>query len=330
MKTRVIVLACLCLTLLSSIAVANEFAIKISVVSSEGSKGSTGSGRIVTTDKEFGRISVAFYGDKGNFVVHTIGTNQFPIGYLNNDGDTKLEIGELVGVAEFVLRPSVTNEKKIKLKGVVNKFIRTDLYDPNSFAYSEDKIDLILPKNGHKYEFYIGNRERFVTLNIEATALDDVVYEKKIYRHITYNCRYELRNEKTGEKRAQAKCELGMDANSDGHGSCSNRNLFQLTNGDSLLYIPVIEIRETQWNDDGTISFTFEFSRIYALNPEDTSPSAQEIRSDKTLMNVLEKRVIAKPDETTVIRITPDPQSQLPFTATEIVKIDYDLKVNRE
>jgi hypothetical protein len=260
-------------------------------------------------------------------MVRTFGTSQYPVAYLDSNDSPAQHSNELVAIADFILRPSATKEKHVRLRGVVNKLIRTDLSDANSFAYTEDRLDITLSDSGHFYEFYIGKKERSVILKIEASPLDDMVYEEKIYRHVTYECVYELFNEATGENERKSTCYLGIDLDGEGNGSCSNRNLFKLASGDSLLYIPHFQIKETAWNNDGSFALTFEFSRIYALNPKNPHPSPEEIRSDRTLVKVFEKKIVTRPGEKTVIQITPDKESPLPFSAKEIITVNTKLKV---
>ena len=111
------------------------------------------------------------------------------------------------------------------------------------------------------------------------------------------------------------------DDKSHGDSKCIFKKIFNLANGDILLYVSTCEINNSVWNDDGTVSFDFLLSHIYAINPKDTGMVSPELKAEEVSMTMFSKRLTVQTGERTEIDIPADADSPLPFRSGELIAL---------
>lgn len=298
------------------------FWIKVAVSATAQEKSSQGTGAFAVPENEYGRISLVFYDGVGDFSIRVAGAKQIPMAHLVGNGGRQVRLSEPSFVADLYLRPSVVMSGNIRLSGIMTRMTRVSDPDEILFAYSEEKLDFVLPDGGSQAVILdTGDSGKEVHLDISVNSSADLVYEPTTMRHVTFKTHYNLYNENAGQYELQGEgCTLGMVADGqEGVGTCSHSKKFPLADGDTLLYMTAYNIEKVTWNDDNSLTFDFAVTHVYALNPEDGCGMFEELRSEHTTVEFLNKEIVARPGERTEIEIPSDGDSPLPFTATETI-----------
>lgn len=323
MKTALYgIIVLLCIASPAMAADEPQFNIKISVLGKPDETSSKGSGAFTVSEREFGRVALSFYGDGANFSVQAVGTKQYPVAYQSKQpGDVNFS-GDLFMTADIYLRPNVNAENKIHLTGQLNQMTRI-LNQPQPqpiYTYIEKKLDFVLPNGGEQFlDLNIDQSGHTIRLKITVTGPGPLVYSPKTYRQATFQNSYSLFNETTDKYELEG-CKSTLSFPVDGEGGTGNSNyrrVYHLENGKVLLYLASFDIDNVKWNDDHTLSFDFNATHIYAINPKDTSASATELSSDKTTIVMLNRHITAQPGEQTEIEIPINKNSLLPFKGKE-------------
>jgi hypothetical protein len=326
MRNSLTVILCGFLLLAAVSAVANDYHIKLSVMSSPVAGQPRGSGGFYASDLECGRVVFRFYEDTKNFSVSACGTKQVPVTLVGGESRP----AGLSEVADFYLTPTAAPNNQIRLKGKVLTFARVDQSDTNLYRYAADNLDFTIPNGGdYTYTIDLGNGKSGI-INISASSEEAVVYAPKTTHYVDFQGDYAMSNVQTGQIEIQGKCNLGMGADNDeGQGSCFYHKVYDLENGDSLLYMSTFNISDVSYSEDGSISYTVRLLHVYALNPDMETGVPGQFKSEKSVEKTFERKITAKPDEKTVIEIPEDKESQLPFPSTEKLTLTTTLTTRK-
>jgi hypothetical protein len=258
--------------------------------------------------------------------VSACGTKQVPVTLVGGESRP----AGLSEVADFYLTPTATPDNRIRLKGKVLTFVRVNQSDTNLYRYAADNLDFTIPNGGdYTYTIDLGNGKSGI-IDINASSEKDVVYAPKTTHYVDFHGDYAMSNVKTGQIEIQGKCNLGMGADGDeGQGSCFYHKVYDLENGDSLLYMSTFNISEVSYSEDGSISYTVRLLHVYALNPDMETGVPGQFKSEKSVEKTFERKITAKPDEKTVIEIPADKESQLPFPSTEKLTLTTTLTTRK-
>ena len=317
---------CAVLLLMAGVVSATDYYIKLSVMSRDQPDRSLGSGGFYVNDDDCGRVILKFFGDPSNFSVSSYGTKQGPM-RLTKEEERATALGL---VADFYLTASATPGNQIRLRGTLLSFVHKPGTDEDLFRYHDDKLDFTLPNGGElPYTLDLGNGET-AYLKISVSTSDQVVYAPKTYHHVDFHGQYELTNTTTGQAEVQGGCNLGIVTGDDGKGSCFYHRVYPMGNGDSLLYVATFDISDVSVADDGNVSFTVSVMHIYAVNPDMVTGFPNEIKSEKTTGKTFERKITARPNESTLIEIPQDKDSQLPFPSSEKLTLTMKVATTRQ
>lgn len=297
----------------------NEFEVKLYLMNNDGLS-AKGSGGFFISEHDYGRIAIAFFGGENDYRITSSGGRQTPITYLGENDVRRGNSGALTALNDVYIKPVVMADGLIRLSGVVFKMIANKESTPPKYEYSEQKFEFVLPDGGRQsLTIPVGKNGRTAPIQISVQSEGEPIYKPRITREVDFQFEYSLFNDDLGTTEIEGcKCTLGSSiSDHDGKGNCTYRKLFDLPNGDVLLYMCSFSIDKLIWNDDNTLTFHFEVSHLYAINPEDTNSSAVELKSDMTSMTIMDKKITVQPGERTEIEIPVDRESPLPFAAHE-------------
>jgi len=317
--------------------------IKVSA-KAEGKLGtSSGSGAFTVADNEYGRITLAFYGDGQSFRIRVSGAHVGPVLHTLEEGDGVVHADDLWMTIDLCLKPQVNEYQEIDVSGAMTRMTRVEGDDDRPlYEYSEEKLKFILP-NGGSALITRNHVSPWKNIELEISAYTDepLAHQPRTERFVNLNAGYSLYNEKTAEFEAKdCHCTLGMPVNvSEDIGSCSFRNIFSLDSGDSLLLMTSFTIANVQWHDNNTLTFDFDMSRHYALNPieADTIRSGgafinlgeHGLAADKMTIRDFHRKITVSAGEKTEIEIPSDSDNPLPFDFTEMIMLSTEVETKR-
>jgi len=307
---------------------ASEINVNVAVKTNGPDKPSSGSGGFWVDAGSYGRVSLTFPKDVDSYRITSSGSKQGPV--LRYIGDDTYQVSgdnDVALMSDIYLKPSVTAKGEIRLDGAViniSKGQKSLLYD-----YSEEKIDLILTKDGHQLVKLSNSPEgKDIYLEISASSGGNLIYDHKTSRYGTLQTEYSLFNEDTKKYELQGcKATLGFsDDEDEATGSTSNKKFFRLSDKDSLLYISSFDMNTPVWNSDNSLTFDFDLVRFYILNPDNTALFPNEIKGERTTIVTSLKKITISPGEKTEIEIPPSANSELPFDAKETIILTYEME----
>lgn len=250
-----------------------SFYIKVSMKATSMLGNSSGSGGFSVPAKTTGRVVTSFYADGSSWRTSTRGSASSPVMHLMDKDDRTIHTDSLWMTMDVYVKPQVTADGLISLTTTILHMNRVENSDEAHFTYSEEKHEFSVPNGGSRTFLYEPDSVwKSIELNVSVYTDDPLVYEEREGRYLNINAGYSLFNEEAAEFVAKdCHCTLGMSVIDlpGGSASCSFRNMFYLDSGDSLLLLTSFDISNTQWHIDNTLTFDFDVSRHYALNPYD-------------------------------------------------------------
>ena len=297
------------------------FEITVSISADSPGRTSKGSAGFTVSENQYGKVSITLFDDLNQFRLQAVGSRQIPFNYLLENGSTFLD-NNFRQIIELYLRPTIMANGKILIEGVIHKLSRSQNQPEPLYAYNENRIKFDI-ENGGEFPLKLETNQtgKKVNLIIRAITAGDLTYKPKTYDNVTFRTDYSFYN--ITDKKYEMKdrhCTLGLIVNNErSQGNCSHRKLFHLNNGDLLLFLSTYSINNLFRNPDKSVAFDFEVAHIYALNPEDTSATANELKSDKTSVKMFNRRVTVAQNEKTEIEIPVDKSGPLPFEAKETI-----------
>ncbi len=313
--------------------------VKVSVKAEGSERRDSGSGGFSVPDNEYGRITLAFYGDGRSFRIRSSGSHVGPVLHMvGQDGEAE-HSGDLIMTLDFYLKPRVDAFQEISVSGALIQMTRADDDDIPLYEYSEEKLEFVLPNGGsmHMTRKQVSTWKSIV-LEISAQADEPLVHQPRTERYMDLNGSYSLYNEDSGEfETKDHRCELGMPLSAPGNiGSCLFRNTFHLDSGDSVLLLTTYSIAGTKWHDNNSLTFNFDMARSYALNPVDADTVRSDgvfinlgehgLAADKMIVRHFHREVRVQAGETTVIEIPSDDDNMLPFDFTERIILTNEVE----
>lgn len=318
----------------SILAKETEYYIKITayLVEKGQKKPPSGSGGFTVTENKYGRVSFTYFKNEGQSSITVPGDYQVPVTQLLSEHEPKISANEIFLAADLYLKASPSREKFVHLKGVLIKLTQAENKTPTLFEYSEEKLDFVLPPDGKQTILVNDNyNDKQIYLDITVQVEGELVYKEKISRQVWFATEYYLYNQDAKKYELERrKCTLGLNLDTEDNGSCSQRQAYKLTNGDSLLYIATFQIKNTAFIKPDKIKFLLEVSHIYAINPLTDEIFPQGLKSDKTTVVVLNKEITALTGERTEIEIPQDKESVLPFKSKETLVLINSVKEVKE
>jgi len=299
-----------------------KYGIKVSVMSEDAKSAAQGTGECVIDEDSYGRVNLALIKGGRGFKITAVGPSQYPVMHLVDQGGSRFA-DEYMAVIDLYLRPTATRDKDIRLEGYIGKMFNVG-EKKSLYEYSEEKFEFIIPNGGeHTITIATPFGERKIFLGITAYSKGELVYKPEYDRELKLKAEYKLFNFDSGTVELENDdCVMlkktGGDADKR---SCTYKRLFSLPDGDRLLFATICEIDNPGWNDDGTVSFDFLLSHIYAVNPEDTSMESTELKGEKISMTMFSKRLTVQSGERTEIEIPADKESPLPFKSGEMIAL---------
>lgn len=310
---------------------ASDIDINVAVKTDGPDKPSSGSGGFTVEEGNFGRVSLTFPKNINNYRVTSFGAKQGPVTrFLGEENYSSVTDNEIALMTDMYLRPSVTAKGEIRLDGAMINMERganTLLYD-----YSEEKIDIILAKDGHHLvKISSSPPGRDIYLDITANSTADLIYAPKTIRYAALKTEYSLYNLDTRKFELQGcRAELGFsDDDENASGSTSNWKIFDLSKNDSMLFISSFEVGSPKWESDSSLTFDFDIVHIYSINPENTVSFPNEIKGERTTIVTSSKKITISPGEKTEIEIPASKNSLLPFKAKETIILLYNVDDSR-
>lgn len=318
-----ILLPLFCLCAVVSAADETQFNIKVSVMDDGAANSVRGSGSFIVEENDYGRISIVYFDNRQNFKIHVIGSDQLPSMHLL-DQDGTYFTGDMDAVIDLYIKPIITADKQIRLSGYAAKMINNDPAGQGCYKYDEEAIDFIMQNGGEQIiRLKLLDPVSTISLKIAAYSIGGMDYVKKTERKLVFNTEYKLINHDADVVELENNgCTLTFAAGSgDEKGNCTYEKMFLLPGGDSLLYSVECSIDNPRWNDDGSVSFDFEFSRIYATNPIKAGITSGQLKADKGALTSFSKRLTVLPGERTEIEVPPGKENPLPFAATDLIAL---------
>lgn len=310
---------------------ASDINVNIAVKTGGPDKPSSGSGGFVVDEGDYGRVSLTFPQDLGNYRVTSFGVKQGPVTRILGDemygasGDSEIAL-----MSDIYLRPSVTSKGEIRLDGAMINMSReanTLLYN-----YSEEKIEFVLAKDGHHLvKLGCPRPGEDIYLDITANSTAEMIYAPTTTKYATLQTEYSLYNQDERKFELQeCRAQLGFSSDDENaSGSTSNWKIFDLPEDDSLLFISSFEVDKPRWESDGSLSFDFDLVHIYSINPENTASFPNEIKGEKTTIVTSSKKITISPGEKTEIEIPASTNSLLPFNAKETIILTFNADESR-
>lgn len=298
-----------------------EFTVRVSVRAEGEHQSATGTGSFAVTENNYGRINIALQDDGKGLRIVALGSEQKPVSYFQESAGVRFKDGFQV-IADLYLKPNLTESGEIHLTGMLSRMTDVTTNGSPLYEYWERELDFIIPDGGVcSINLEKESESNKIYLDISAYIAGLSADEQELDRRAIFETEYGLFNEDTREIELKGeKCILTFSTSGPGGQSeCNYRKIFTLPAGDLLLYASAYKIENVIWNNDGTLTFDFELTHLYAINPEDTSADASELKSDKTTMTMLSRTVTVQPGERTEIEIPADKDSPLPFRARELI-----------
>ena len=300
---------------------------------------SSGSAGFWVPDNEYGRITMAFYGDGKSWRSRASGSKVGPVLHTLKQSDQTIHTDDLMMTADLYLKPRVNKYDEIEVTGAIIRMTRANDDDPPLYEYTEQKLKFILPNGGSAHI----TREQlppWKSIELEITARTDepLVHQPRIERYMNLNADYSLYDEETAVFVTKDRhCTLGMPVPaSEEVGSCSFRNTFYLDSSNSLMLMTSFTIGNVKWHDDNTLTFDFDMSRHYALNPieADTIRSGgafinlgeHGLAADKMTIREFHREITVRVGEKTEIEIPSDSDNPLPFDFTERIILTNEVE----
>jgi len=299
-----------------------RYNIKVTVISEGAENSARGAGECLVNEGSYARINIALMNKGSGFRIIAVDPSRSPVMLLSEKSGTVFS-DEYMAILDLYLRPSATPEKNISLSGVIGKLFNVG-GDTELFKYSEEMVDFVISNGGeHTIKIETPFRGRDITLEISAYTKGEITYRQEHDRELKLKADYQLFNHDT--KSIELKSDDCTMIHKDGELSedsrCTFKMIFDLADGDILLYAATCEINNSDWNDDGTVSFDFLVSHIYAVNPEDTGMVSPELKAEKVSMTMFSKRLTVQTGERTEIEIPADTDSPLPFRSGELIAL---------
>ncbi len=290
------------------------------------------SGGFTLTENKYGRASFTYFKNEGRSSITVPGDYQLPITHLLSEYEPQTTADEIFLVADLYLKASPTKEKLVRLKGVLIKLTRAENKTSPLFEYSEEELDFVLPQDGIQTipvnDNYNGKQ---IYLDISLHTKEEMVYKEKRSRRVSFDSEYYLYNKDTKKNELSAKgCRLILSADTENKANCLQQKIYNLSGGDSLLYLASYEIKNSAFIEPNQIKFQLEVSHIYAINPIRDESFPQELKSDKTTVILFNKEITAGIGERTEIEIPQDKSSQLPFNSRETIVLINSVKEVKE
>lgn len=310
----------------------NEYYIRVSVkITDESGRVSRGSGGFATSEMTHGLVSFTLYRNVCNFKISSSGATAIPANRLSEKESPRAGVDDIELMLDYYLLPRVTADRQIRITGVVQQMERARGCRPASFLYAEHPIDITIPNRGsHPLEFTSETASKNLEIELYAEATTELVFEPEVYRAVSLHFLYSLINEDDDRVEVdRAACRLGMPIDGrPGSGSCSHRKIFNLPDGNILVYYSIQTVENPRWNDDSTITFDFEVLQAHALNPEDTAVSFEDIQTLQQKSETLFlKTITINPGERTVVEVPFDHSSPLPFAGRETIVIENTVTI---
>lgn len=330
---RLLMIAVCFTAMIAGVVLASGINVNVAVKTGGPDKLSSGSGGFTVDGDNYGRVSFTFPENIDNFRVTSWGAKQGPVTrFLGEEKYSSLSGNDIVLMTDLYLKPSITAKRKIRLTGVMVNLRKSGKGKPGLFAYSEEKLDIVLSNAGTsavKLDTGIPGKE--IYLDISAKSTEEMSYKPSARRDVLFKSEYSLYNENSKKYELKnCRVDLGFAVDDpDGKGTAFNKKVFPLPGNDSLLFINSFEINKPRWNRDNTLTFDFEVTHIYSVNPENTPAFPREIKSEKTTMIVFSKEITVSPGERTEIEISSPENSLLPFKAKEIIVLTNNITETR-
>lgn len=308
----------------------NYIYIRVSAkVTDDSGRVSKGAGGYSVLETNFGRVSFTFPDSLSDFDVAAPGATAGPVFRITETGKYRRVAEDIRLMVDFYLYPRITPDGQIRLSGLATEMQRVPGCTPAAFGYKETRIDVTVPDGQWKpLPIALEIQNSNITFEVEAEAELKLVYQKLAYQmlmrnYIDFDIDYSLINADSNcVEIDNSGCHLGMPATSEsGGGSCTQRRLFHLPDGATLLYFNIQTIKNVTWNADSTISFDLQVKQAHVRNPSDTLADYDEIQSSQKAETVFSKTITAKPGERTVVDIPMERNHPLPFDGGEKIVI---------
>ena len=207
MRYRAILIICAAV-LLRVAAVANEYNVKLSIMSPDNEKISVGSGGFTAADREYGRIVVRFYGDDpANFGVSAIGTRQFPPSWPEDDSRSK----GLSMIADFYVVPSAVPGNRIRLRGQVLTWQRGNGADSLMYRPEVHSFEDTLTNGGEMpYLLNVSSGAQVSSFKLSVSSPSEIVYSPKTVHHVDFSGQYQLNNTTSGQIELAGRMQSGL------------------------------------------------------------------------------------------------------------------------
>ena len=303
----------------------NYIYIRVSAkMTDENGRVSKGDGGFSALETNFGRVSFTFPDTLGDFGIAAPGATAGPVYRITETGKYRTVAEDIWLMVDVYLYPRITADGQIRLTGLVTQMKRVPGCTPAAFGYKETRVDVTVP-DGQWGPLPITAtiRNLKITFEVEAEATMKLTYRRSTQRYVDFDINYALMNADNNRVEIDnSGCHLGMPATSEfGGGSCTQRRVFHLSDGATLLYFSIQTIKNVTWNTDSTISFGLQVTQAHVLNPSDTLADYGEIKSSQKAETVFSKTITTKPGEQTVIEIPMKRNHPLPFDGGEEIVI---------
>jgi TonB family protein len=185
--------------------------------------------------------------------------------------DDKMDLGSgnVLAIVNLYVKPELTGDNKIRLKGKLKKMFNTKRSGEPLFKMSEEKLDFKIENNGEKI-FTIEPESGGEKIRFKLTGNSkNGKFQYTNNGIIAYKALYSLYNEETNKYDIDNDtCFLSFipGGNKD-EMICSHRKVYRLKNGDSLLYMVVYNIDDAVSGKNGSVDITISVNRHFFLNP---------------------------------------------------------------
>jgi hypothetical protein len=303
----------------------NYIYIRVSAkMTDENGRVSKGAGGFSTLETNFGRVSFTFPDTLSDFGIAAPGATALPVFRITETGKYRTVAEDIWLMVDVYLYPRITNDGQIRLTGLATEMKRVPGCTPAAFGYKETRVDVTVP-DGRWGPLPVTAkiRDLKITFEVEAEATTKLTYRRSTQRFVDFDIDYALIN--ADDKRVEidnSGCHLGMPATSEfGGGSCTQRRVFHLPDGTTLLYYSIQTIKNVTWNADSTISFDLQVKQAHVRNPSDTLAAYDEIQSSQKAETVFSRTITTTPGEQNVVEIPMIRNHPLPFEGGEEIVI---------
>ncbi len=321
---RTILFLVLSLMLSAYQAAANDmFEIEVNVHYDADDAEHLGTGMILIEEGGFANVNVVIF-ENGSLRLSTAQSSTRLKAFTDRQGKVTV-YDEEEGMIDLVLSPRERKHGDIRVSGQIEILTRIAGSSRPSHEFQTEAISFVVD-DGEPFKF--GSPMGKGAVDVEVTI------RKQPYMHpngvqddrgrpaLLFETEYSLYNNDDSDYEVKAyKCLLGSEGDySEGEKHCEWYAYYPIEDDDSLLYWFSYNIDDVDWIGGDEFEVTIDFSRTYAINPDEFDPDADMATFNNATISLFSKEVRTQVGEVLDI-ILDDRPDRLPFRGRETIRL---------